>query len=808
MVVGPTQTSDYQTQSYEQSSLSEVSPSSPSVLDFATSQLERAFGENAQFKRGQKEVILALVEHRRNTLLVQPAGGGKTFVYMTAAKALRERTGRVALIISPLLALIRNQIDLAEQYGVLVQHISSSLRCDKGEWSKTMSMIRTGQLDALITTPEQLATGIFDEFLSSIGMIVVDEAHCICQWGFSFRPDYCNLEPFIQQLEDDRDAARPILAVSSTVTEHQERHLCDIFKIREDPVRGSLPLNNLHLEVIRLPDEQTAFSWLAEIVPQLQCRGIIYCLTVAKVEMIAFWLRSKGVASRAYHGNVIPDAFDLEEEKVQFQEDSERYRKYLEQQFMANAIDVLVSTSALGMGVDISDVRYVIVFEPPTSLQILYQEFGRCGRNTDSNTHGTVVCVGNHLPPHTWHDVFFAKEDVSEVYATIEKSSSGMNVDKLEMECNLPVETIRNVLTYLSTMKQPIVVCRPVEGVWQKTEMNEKSVAEMFCYIDEMKKLVDIEHQAGLDKVTKFLTNNKECMMKLLCMDLGGEKIEEDYCCSNCTVCKNENLDVNVNLFRCSDEDLTVLQKSGVRRLVIQKLGVPRDAFQKYTFEAAFLEAPKVAPGISVSNCGAGGLATELSKFICKKTPDNRYNTRGVRKRHCAKPENPQTMRDGLIQHVVELFRWSKVSESFASSGVWVTYIPSHDIPIETLDNFVQRFANELGYPFKKTVELNGEKLMDNRWNQKNAYARCRNLDGTYRIKEEAVLPGPVVLIDFLVRSGWTILVVAELLKQAGSGPAIPLALMATARNNKYMSKAEETFFSCMDKPVYVLSKL
>ena len=182
--VGTTQLSNYVTQLSNyvtQSPSSQSTPSSQtqSVSDFATSQLEKAFGRNAQFRDFQQEVIDALVEHGKRLLLVQPAGWGKTFVYMTAAKALRERSGKVALIISPLLALIRNQIQLAEQYGVSVKHVSVSLKRNKAARREALQLIHDGQVDAIIATPEQLSDRIFSEILKNIGMVVVDEAHCI-----------------------------------------------------------------------------------------------------------------------------------------------------------------------------------------------------------------------------------------------------------------------------------------------------------------------------------------------------------------------------------------------------------------------------------------------------------------------------------------------------------------------------------------------------------------------------------------------------------------------------------------------------
>jgi len=768
-VVGATQYSNYFTQS-------QSSQATQSASDFAASQLEKAFGQDAQFKNFQQEVIDALVEHSKRILLVQPAGWGKTFVYMTAAKALRERTGKVTLIVCPLLALIRNQIAAAEQYGVSVNHICASLKSDEVAKRKALWRIYHSQVDAVIATPELLSDRIFDQIFKNIGMVVVDEAHCVCQWGYNFRLAYGQLELLmdrLKQYETDSDVARPVLVLSSTITNQQERHLRRLFNIQEPAVRGLLPLGNIHLEIVRVKDHENALIFLADIIPKLSGIGIVYCFSVDKAESLAFWLRSKGITARAYHSNVMPDALDLEDnEKATFRDDSERYRTNLEHKFLNCAIDVLVSTSALSMGVDIPNIRYVIILEPPASLQVMYQQFGRAGRGTAEKALGVVVDIGGQLPSSPG-DVFFTKKDVTELCTAIQKSSSSMTASQLETECNLPVKTVENILTYFSTMKRPIVAYDTDEKVWKKADgMNERHIARVCGDMEETRNALIQENEIGICRVQEFLENNDKCMMKLLCMDLGGKEIPEDYCCNSCTVCTND-IKVNAPERSADDLDMVRLRLSGVRPLMIQKSSVTRNAFRKYQFRPAFLGNPRTdVCGISVSSYYGGALAEELKELLNK----SRYRPM------------QQLVSDQLIHAIVKIFHWPKVSSLIPAteSVVWVTYIPSTDVSDYIMESFAQRFASKLRCQFRKAVELMQPEVMKNKWSQKNAYFRCRNLDGAYDIQKQEILPGPVILIDYLVRSGWTMVVVSELLQRAGSGPVFPLALLKMAKHFKY----------------------
>ena len=321
-------------------------------------------GPEASFRDGQLQAIVASVEERARTLIVQRTGWGKSLVYFIASKILRERGAGPTLLISPLLSLMRNQVEAAERIGIRAARLDSETR---KEWDAIESRLAANDVDVLLVSPERLANQRFQTetiplIAGGIGLLVVDEAHCISDWGHDFRPDYRRIVRIVQGLP----ANVPVIATTATandrVIDDVRAQLGDSLRV----VRGSLARESLKLQTIRLADQAERLAWLAEHLPRLPGSGIVYCLTTADCDRVAAWLRHKGIDAVAYH--------------AQMNEEDET-RGSLEQRLLKNEMKALVASVALGMGFDKPDLGFVVHYQRPGSLIAYYQQIGRAGRS-------------------------------------------------------------------------------------------------------------------------------------------------------------------------------------------------------------------------------------------------------------------------------------------------------------------------------------------------------------------------------------------------------------------------------------------
>ena len=338
--------------------------------------LRQLAGPAASFREHQLEAVRDLVEERARVLCVQRTGWGKSAVYFLATALLRERGAGPTLIVSPLLALMRNQIDAARRLGIRAHTINST---NRDAWEEVRGMLAADAVDLLLISPERLNNPQFREamlplFAERVGLVVVDEAHCISDWGHDFRPDYRRLADVLERLPAG-------VAVLGTTATANDRVVEDVAEQLSRGLgtgalrtyRGPLGRSSLRMEVVELPGPADRLAWLATWLPRLPGSGIVYTLTKRDADLVAAWLAGRGVAAEAYSGEVEPDR-----------------RVEVEERLLRNDLKAVVATSALGMGYDKPDLGFVVHYQAPGSVISYYQQVGRAGRGVE---HAEVVLL-------------------------------------------------------------------------------------------------------------------------------------------------------------------------------------------------------------------------------------------------------------------------------------------------------------------------------------------------------------------------------------------------------------------------------
>uniref|UniRef100_UPI001FE47FAE RecQ family ATP-dependent DNA helicase n=1 Tax=Nonomuraea rhizosphaerae TaxID=2665663 RepID=UPI001FE47FAE len=348
-------------------------PDAEMLREEAETRLRALAGDHARLRDDQWSAIEALVVDRRRVLVVQRTGWGKSAVYFVATALLRELGEGPTVIVSPLLALMRNQIAAAERAGIRAVTINSA---NPEAWEEIYGQVADGQVDVLLVSPERLNNpdfrdNVLPELAESAGLVVVDEAHCISDWGHDFRPDYRRLATLFEELPP----GIPVLATTATANARVTRDVAEQMRLPEHlrtddsdtlVLRGPLERDSLHLSVVRLPTAEQRLAWLGQTLRELPGSGIVYTLTVAAAHEIAGYLRDQGLEVAAYSGQTDPDE-----------------RLAAEEALLNNKIKALVATSALGMGFDKPDLGFVVHVGAPQSPVAYYQQVGRAGRGVE-----------------------------------------------------------------------------------------------------------------------------------------------------------------------------------------------------------------------------------------------------------------------------------------------------------------------------------------------------------------------------------------------------------------------------------------
>lgn len=716
----------------------------------ALTYLRTALGRaDADFRPGQWESIEALL-NRRRLLVVERTGWGKSMVYFLATRLLRDGGAGVSLLISPLLSLMRNQLEAAARIGVRAEKIDST---NPDDWARIEQELKENRIDILLVSPERLANEKFrDNVLTHIaervGLFVVDEAHCISDWGHDFRPDYRRIVRVLQALPSNV----PVLATTATANNRVVGDvICQLGKDIQ-LVRGPLVRESLKLQNITMASPAARMAWLAGVIPALPGSGIVYTLTKRDADRVTEWLRAVGINARPYYSGVLPGPDDSDlvaaalvrhgiqaevYEKFDDKRRSDLFRVVLEEELISNRVPVLVATVALGMGFDKPDLGFVIHFQRPASVVHYYQQVGRAGRAVDEAfgilLHGEE---DDHIADFFIRNAFPPQKHVDAILHELDKADGGLSVRELEARLNLKHTQLEKALEYLSVeMPAPIT---KIGSKWNVT-----AAAKTYRINEAYVEAITAIRRQEQTQMQAYMAH-AGCLMEFLARALDDPQAGP---CGKCAGCRGAPL-----LDPDYDHDLAnraaIFLKRSYQPLPPRKQWPSGVALPTYGF------AGRIGDGL----CAQEGRALSL------------WRDAGWGRMVAAGKYEAGHFDDELVASCAEMIRqWNP-----APAPEWVACIPSLNRP-ELVPDFAQRLATALGLTFhpclRKVAANSPQKDME------NSFQQARNLDGVFAVDEAAISRGPCLLVDDMIDSGWTFTVAAALLRKAGCAAVFPLAL-------------------------------
>ncbi|MFF0368318.1 DEAD/DEAH box helicase [Micromonospora sp. NPDC005087] len=699
-----------------------------SVRERAEAVLRRLAGEHARLREDQWRAIEALVVDRRRVLCVQRTGWGKSAVYFVATALLRDSEqadqAGPTVIVSPLLALMRNQVEAAARAGIRARTINSA---NLDEWDEITAEIQTGAVDVLLISPERLNNpdfrdGVLPKLAATTGLLVVDEAHCVSDWGHDFRPDYRRLRTFLAELPE----RTPVLATTATantrVTQDVAEQLGDALVLR-----GTLDRESLRLGVLDLPSPAHRLAWLADHLDQLPGSGIVYTLTVAAAGETAEFLRTRGYPVASYTGQA---------------DDADR--RAAEQDLLDNKIKALVATSALGMGFDKPDLGFVVHLGAPPSPIAYYQQVGRAGRAVE---HAEVLLLPGAEDAAIWR--YFAslafppEQQVRAVLAALH-TDRPLSTQALEPLVDLRRARLELMLKVLDVDG----AVRRVRGGWLAT-------GEPWVYDEARLRRVAEARTVEQEAMREYATTSG-CRMRYLreCLDDTGAAD-----CGRCDRCADPLFGSDVSTAALTAAQ-TFLGRPGVE-IAPKKLwptgldavGVP--------LKGRIPPAEQALPGRAVGRLSDLGWGGRLRDLVGPDAPD-------------------APVPDDVAAAVVEVLKaWAHGDDPWPRRPAAVAAVGSRRRP-RLVGSLAERIAAVGRLPLLGEVSPTGPGGAGGP--RGNSAQRVRALHVAFTVPAEladalAGLAGPVLLVDDLVDSGWTMTMVTRVLRQAGAPDVLPLAL-------------------------------
>ncbi|MFJ4918309.1 RecQ family ATP-dependent DNA helicase [Streptomyces sp. NPDC088725] len=711
------------------------------LRESADSVLARLVGDTtgtAQLREDQWRAIEALVADRRRALVVQRTGWGKSAVYFVATALLRERGAGPTVIVSPLLALMRNQVEAAARAGIRARTINSS---NPEEWDTIQDEVAGGEVDVLLVSPERLNNPDFrDQVLprlaAATGLLVVDEAHCISDWGHDFRPDYRRLRTMLAELP----SGVPVLATTATANARVTADVAEQLGTGAGTdalvLRGPLDRESLSLHVLRLPDAAHRLAWLADHLTELPGSGIIYTLTVAAAEEVTAYLRQCGHTVASYTGRT---------------ENAERQQA--EDDLLANRVKALVATSALGMGFDKPDLGFVVHLGSPSSPIAYYQQVGRAGRGVE---HAEVLLLPGKEDEAIWQyfaSVAFPPEEmVRRTLDVLAQAGKPLSLPALE-----PLVELRR--TRLETMLKVLDVdgaVRRVKGGWTTTGRPWVYDTERYAWVarqreTEQRSMRDYAASAG-------------CRMEFLRRQLDDELAAPCGRCDNCAGARFTDKVSGAALDAARGE----LGRPGVE-VEPRKMWPTGLSAVGVDLKGRIAPAEQSLPGRALGRLSDIGWGNRLRPLLAPHAPDAPVSADVV---------------DAVVSVLAD---WAKGPGGWASGApdapprpVGVVTVASRSRP-RLVGSLGSRISEVGRMPLLGSVAYAPE-AADSHMSRTNSAQRVRALHETLTVPPElaaalASAGGPVLLVDDLSESGWTLAVATRLLRRAGAEGVFPLVL-------------------------------
>ena len=682
------------------------------VREQAEAHLQALVGRaDAHLREDQWTAIEALALGKRRALVVQRTGWGKSAVYFVATLLLREHGAGPTVIISPLLALMRNQIEAAERAGIRAVTINST---NIEDWDRIHDSINAGEIDVLLVSPERLNNpGFRDQVLprlaATAGLLVIDEAHCISDWGHDFRPDYRRIRTMLAELPD----GIPVLATTATANARVTADVAEQLGSDVLVLRGELDRESLHLGVVRLKTAEQRLAWLSDHLGELQGSGIIYCLTVAATQEIAHHLRRSGHSVAAYSGQTDPTE-----------------REALEGDLAAGRVKALVATSALGMGFD-ATLGFVVNMGAPQSPVAYYQQVGRAGRGTD---HAVVVLLPALEDRDIWK--YFAslgfppEGQVRQTLSVLADQGRPVSTATLETYVDLNRTRLESMLKVLDVDG----AARRVQGGWEATGQEWAYDAERYRRVAEAR---EVEQQAMLDYIS-----TDRCRMWFLRHQLDDPGAVECGRCDNCGA-----LTLSDTVSEAAIEDASAqLARPGV---VLPARKMWPTALANLGIDLKGKIADAAEEGRAVARLTDLGHGQALRDLFREGTPDGAVPV-------------------PLVRAVIEVLgEWRPVVAG-------IVHVESARRPA-LLADFADGLSRYLKVPVLGRFAIVDPEVLPDQ-GAANSAQRVAAVGRRYSLQGE-IPTGPVLLLDDLVVSGWTMTLAARAIRRAGASAVLPLAL-------------------------------